>query len=80
MFCDEIVATPITDGDGGELADGQGLVNMHGAVDFRGVPGAAGQAGAFDEHTHGFSDLPLIDFGRDRLQRLHCARPAARRQ
>ena len=45
----KIAAAPVADGDVGELADWQCLVHHHRAIDFRGVPLAAGDAGLLDE-------------------------------
>lgn len=44
----EIIASPIADGDVGEFADGEFFIDHDGAVDFRGVPLGAGDAGLLD--------------------------------
>lgn len=53
----------VFDGDFGEVADGEFEGDEDSAVDVRGVPVGAGDAGFFDEDAEGFSELAFVDPG-----------------
>ena len=76
-FGDEIVAAPVADGDVGEFADWEGIVDEDGAVDVGGVHFGAGDAGFFDEDLHGAADLGGVEAFGEGLEFAHGAVPAA---